>query len=181
MGYRHRREDILAGAVDAVLDDGIGQLTFGRLAARLGINDRTIVYYFPNKDALVTEALMALGVRLQAGLEASFNEPSADHRALVQTAWPTLARDEMDPVFAVMFELNGLAVAGREPYAALAPQLARAFVAWLEPFIDGDAEYRLVEARAAVVVVDALLLARQLLGPEVADELLMRLTDPGTQ
>ncbi len=176
MGYRHRREDILAGAVDAVLEDGIGQLTFGRLAARLGINDRTIVYYFPNKDALITEALMALGGQLQAGLEASFTEPSPDHRALVLTAWPLLARDEMDPVFAVMFELNGLAMAGREPFATLAPQLAQAFVVWLEPFIEGDPEHRVAEARAAVVLVDALFLARRLLGPEVADELSTRLT-----
>ena len=49
VGYRHRREDILAGAVEAVLDEGISQLTFGRLATRLDINDRTIVSYFPTR------------------------------------------------------------------------------------------------------------------------------------
>ncbi|MEM8618662.1 MAG: TetR/AcrR family transcriptional regulator [Actinomycetota bacterium] len=178
MGYRHRREDILAGAVEAVLDEGISQLTFGRLASRLHINDRTIVYYFPNKDALITDVLLALGQQLQVGLEASFSTPAADHRALVRAAWPMLARDEMDPVFAVVFELNGLAAAGREPYVSLAPQLAQAFVEWLQPFLEGDASRRRAEAQAAVVLVDALLLARQLLGAAAADAALGPLTSP---
>lgn len=79
-----------------------------------------------------------------------------------------LARDEMDPVFAVMCELSGLAAAGRESYGAGALQLAQAFVEWLQPFLDGDASHRRAEAQAAVVLVDALLLARQLLGADAA-------------
>ena len=43
MGHRHTKEEILEGAVAAAFEDGLSQLTFGRLAKRLGINDRTIV------------------------------------------------------------------------------------------------------------------------------------------
>ena len=49
MGYKYDRNEILAAAVEAVADDGLSQLTFGRLAKRIGINDRSIVYYFPTK------------------------------------------------------------------------------------------------------------------------------------
>ena len=37
MGYRHTKQDILDGALAAVFDEGLNQLTFGRLAKRLGI------------------------------------------------------------------------------------------------------------------------------------------------
>ena len=41
--------------IDAVLDEGLSRLTFGRLAKRIGINDRSIVYYFPTKADLIAE------------------------------------------------------------------------------------------------------------------------------
>ena len=34
VGYRHTREEILDGALRAAIDDGLSQLTFGRLAKR---------------------------------------------------------------------------------------------------------------------------------------------------
>ena len=46
MGYRHTREDILDGALTVAFDDGLSQLTYGRVAKQLGISDRTVVYYF---------------------------------------------------------------------------------------------------------------------------------------
>ena len=52
MGHKHTKEEILEGALAAAFDDGLSQLTFGRLAKRLGINDRVVVYYFPSKDDL---------------------------------------------------------------------------------------------------------------------------------
>ena len=53
MGHRHTKEEILSGAVDAAFADGLSQLTYGRVAKRLGINDRTVVYYFPSKDDIL--------------------------------------------------------------------------------------------------------------------------------
>jgi hypothetical protein len=40
---------------------------------------------------------------------------SCDHLELLATAWPILARAEVDPVFALFFEASGLAATGREP------------------------------------------------------------------
>ena len=55
MGYRHTKDDILDAAVATAFEDGLSQLTFGRVAKRRGISDRVVVYYFPTKDELVTE------------------------------------------------------------------------------------------------------------------------------
>ena len=60
MGYRHTKEEILDGALAAAFDEGLSQLTFGRLAKRLGVSDRIVVYYFPTKTDMITAVVAAL-------------------------------------------------------------------------------------------------------------------------
>jgi AcrR family transcriptional regulator len=50
---RHDKAQLLAAAVDTALDTGIGGLTFGAVARRAEVPDRTVVYYFPTKPELV--------------------------------------------------------------------------------------------------------------------------------
>jgi AcrR family transcriptional regulator len=169
MGYRHTKEDLLEGAIAAAFDEGLSQLTFGRLSKRLQVSDRIIVYYFPTKADLVTEVLLALGSTLQAALLTSFATPPADHLALLRAVWPTVARPEADPVFALFFEAAGLAAAGREPYRSLVPQLVDGWIEWAAEHIVGTPAKRRAEAAAAIATIDGLLLLRQLAGPEAAD------------
>ena len=79
MGHRHTKEEILAAALEAALEDGLSQLTFGRLAKRMAMNDRTIVYYFPSKDDLLSEVIVSMGSQLQSTLAGAFVDPAADH------------------------------------------------------------------------------------------------------
>lgn len=168
MGHKHTKAEILDGALGAALEDGLSQLTFGRVAKRLGINDRTIVYYFPTKDHLVTEVIMSMGVLLQEVLGGAFSKPADDYVELARAAWPVLACAETDPIFALFFEANGLAAAGRAPYDALVPQLVEAWIEWVMAFLTGTAKQRRAEAEAAIAVIDGLLLLRQLAGPVAA-------------
>lgn len=169
MGHRHSRDDILAGALELVREQGLSQLSFGRLASRLAISDRMVVYYFPTKDDLTSAVLTALAGDLQAVLGTAFHTPAADARALATAAWPVLARPELDPVFALFFEANGLAAAGREPYRALCTAILEAWIAWLLPHLTGPPQRRRAEAEAALALVDGLLLVRQIAGPDAAD------------
>jgi len=77
--------------------------------------------------------------------------------------------EEADPVFALFFEANGLAAAGRQPYRALVPQLVEAWISWAAAFFHGTALQRRTEAETAIALLDGLLLVRQLAGPEAAD------------
>lgn len=175
MGHKHTKEEILAGALATAFDVGLSQLTYGRVAKRLGINDRTVVYYFPTKDDLVSEVLISMGAQLQRTLAPAFTSPRADHIALLRAAWPILARPDADPVFALFFEANGLAATGRDPYHSLVPQLVDTWIAWAAEFIHGTPKQRRTEAETAIAVVDGLLLLRQLAGPAAADRAARRL------
>jgi AcrR family transcriptional regulator len=175
MGNRHTKEEILAGAVDAALADGLSNLTYGRLAKRLGMADRTIVYYFPTKADLIAEVVIALGVTLQETLTGAFSAPASDHIGLARAAWPVLARAEVDPVFALFFEANGLAAAGQQPYDSLAPQIIESWIVWMAGFLAGPPDECRSEAEAALAVIDGLLLLRQLGGGAAADRAARRL------
>ncbi|MFZ4811471.1 MAG: TetR/AcrR family transcriptional regulator [Ilumatobacteraceae bacterium] len=175
MGYKHTKADILDGALAVAFDEGLSQLTFGRVAKHLGISDRTVVYYFPTKDDLIGEALLAMGLELQATLAPTFSSPAADHLEILRGAWPILARSDADPVFALFFEAGGLAATGREPFRTLVPQLVEGWIDWTATFIRGTRARRRSEAEAAIAMLDGLLLLRQLAGPDVADSAARRL------
>ena len=169
MGHRHTKEEILAGALAAAFKEGLSQLTFGRVAKRLGISDRVVVYYFPTKDDLIGEVLYVMGTELQATLAPTFSSPAADHLDLLRSAWPILARPEADPVFALFFEGAGLAATGLEPYHSLIPKLVDAWIEWAAEFVRGTPARRRAEAEAAVAILDGLLLLRQIAGPAAAN------------
>jgi len=175
MGHKHTKDDILAGALATAFDDGLSQLSFGRVAKRLGINDRTVVYYFPTKDDLISEVLVAMATELQATLAPAFNTPAADHIALLRAAWPILTTEKSDPVFALFFEATGLAVAGREPHATLVSGLVASWIEWAAEFVDGGDEHRRAEAETAIALLDGLLLVRLLAGADVAERAAVRL------
>ncbi|WCO66810.1 TetR/AcrR family transcriptional regulator [Iamia majanohamensis] len=175
MGHKHTSTEILDGAVAVAFADGLSRVTYGRVAAHLGISDRTVVYYFPSKEDLVGEVLLALGARLVDVLAPAMAGPFPDHLALARRAWPVLADEEADRVFALFFEANGLAATGLAPYAELVPLLVGRWVDWAAGLLEGRRDRRRAEAEAAVALLDGLLLMRLLGGGGAADRAARRL------
>ncbi len=169
VGHKHDKDDLVAAAVEAVTEEGLSQLSFGRLAKRLEISDRMVVYYFPTKEDLLVEVLSALSAELQHLLEKAFGDQRLSVEELGRRAWPVLTTKAADRIFSVFFELSGLAAAGIEPYKSFAPAVMKEWVDSLVPHIDGsNPELRRRRALGMVAQIDGLLLLRQLSGPVAA-------------
>ena len=170
MGYRHSQEEMLAAAVEVALAGGISSVTFGAVAKHAGVSDRMVVYYFPTKAELVTAVTIALGQQLQELLGGAFGDEPLDRQDLLARAWAALARPRADPIFAVYFEILGLAAAGHQPFKALASAQTEAWVQWLLPRLtDADRATKRRQALATLAVIDGLLLLRQIHGPAAAN------------
>jgi AcrR family transcriptional regulator len=168
VGYKHTREDILDAAIVAAFEHGLNQLSFGRLAARMEIADRTIVYYFPTKETLIVDVLEALAARLMSVIDIAFGETPLSANQLAKRAWPEFTTPEADRVFRVFFEVVGLAAARVSPYNHIAPTLLDGWVSWLAPRIKTKGDAR-SEALALVAKLDGLLLVRHTLGHKPAE------------
>jgi AcrR family transcriptional regulator len=170
MGYRHTREDLLASAVAVAHDRGIAAVTFKAVADRAGTNDRTVVYYFPSKADLITAVAVELGGGLQALLERAFGSERLTADELVRRAWPLLVAPDAERIFAIYFEMVGLACARVEPYHALSGFLVNGWIDWLtERIVGGDDDERHRRAAAVVAQLDGLLLVRHVAGAAVGD------------
>jgi hypothetical protein len=76
-----------------------------------------------------------------------------------------------EKVFAIFFEVIGLAAARADPYDQLVPAMMQAWVDWLTTRTSGaTASARRRNALAVVARVDGLLLVRQTLGTDAAND-----------
>lgn len=167
---RHSSGQILATAVATALDEGLGSLTYGAVARRLGISDRMVVYYYPTKNRLVEAVLGEIGAQLREAVAASVSASPVTFETLLQCSWPVLATPAGDRVFRLFFQLVGLAGNGSEPYRSAARGLIEDWVDWLAPLMvarEGCTPRQ--AALAALARIDGLLLLRQAAGARAAN------------
>lgn len=171
MGHKHSRETLLAAAVGVAQDEGLHRLSFGRVAARAGTSDRVVVYYFPSKEALVQGVLEAVGAGLLEQLGPVLEGAQArDHRDLARQVWAAVGHRSTEPAVAVYVEALGFAAARTPPYPEAARAVAEAWTTWFADHLPGTDGDRRSEARAALALVDGLLLVRLAAGPDAAAE-----------
>jgi AcrR family transcriptional regulator len=73
------RARIVDEATRGYASGGYAGLSFGTVAARVGIKKATLFHYFPTKDALVHAVFDALGSELEQRARAWFDAPPASH------------------------------------------------------------------------------------------------------
>lgn len=166
---RHDEDQLLQAAVEAALEGGLGELTFGRLAKRIGIADRTLVYYFATKHALLEAVLGVLAAKLLEQLATAFGERRRPPKQLLKMAYPLLTDGEADRIFALWFELAGQAAANQEPQRSLAALMLEIWIDWLAERIEARTRAQArTEAIALLATLDGALLLHHLGHPEAA-------------
>jgi AcrR family transcriptional regulator len=171
VGYKHSREEIASAAAGLALDEGLRALTYGRVARRIGVADRTVVYYFPSKADLVLAAVGTMGEQFQHLLGDAFGDDALPPDELAARAWPILSSEPARPLLAVFLDLVGLSATRTPPFDALAASVMNDWIEWLAQRIAADdpAQAR-ADALALLARIEGLLVIGHTAGPRTADE-----------
>src|SRR5580692_2489526 len=91
-----RREAAIERMADHVLSEGLGAATLRPLAAAAGTSDRMLLYYFADKDELLTATLDRIAKRMIEQLDGAVPvEPRRPFPVLLEQVWAALASESL--------------------------------------------------------------------------------------
>jgi AcrR family transcriptional regulator len=127
-----RRAAAIEAMADFVLKEGLARATLRNLATAAGASDRMLLYYFADKDELLTTTLQLIAERLTRGLEGALPEgarlPFAELLSLLSEAMSSPA---LQPYMNVWLELAAGASREMQPHRRIAGEIADGFIAWM--------------------------------------------------
>lgn len=160
MAAQPRRDQLLDGTVDFLLDNGLGALSLRPLAAALGTSDRMLIYYFGTREALLRAALEAVAGRLR-GLLAAVMPPRRQTPAELLTLALTAADDpHARRLLAMWVDVVALAARGDAVCAETARTVLGDWVGWLAEHLDVPAAQAGPAAAGILAIIDGLVLLR---------------------
>jgi AcrR family transcriptional regulator len=127
---------------DYVLSAGLAGATLRPLAAAAGTSDRMLLYYFADKDELLTAVLDRIAARLLSELEDAISiGPPRPFVMLLEQVWAVLGSESLKPYMNVWLDLASGAARDLQPYRNVSGAIADGYLAWvasrLEPQSDG--------------------------------------------
>jgi AcrR family transcriptional regulator len=144
-----RRQELLDGAVDYVVANGISDLSLRPLAMALGTQAPVLLHHFGTKEQLVEELLGRVRDRLRAlGRRAE----TATHRSGLGAVWTWVSDPDQGPLMRLFFEAYGIALRHPDRYSDF---LNHAIRDWLDEPLAAIDE---ISATLAIATVTGLLL-----------------------
>ena len=125
-----RRADILEQLADFVLEHGLDAANLRAMARACGTSDRMLLYYFPDKSALLTATLERIAGRMTAMLDAVAPPHPLPGDALLAAVVPMLLDTAAWPYMRVWLAMASRAAHGDPLCRAVGEQLGRGFLAW---------------------------------------------------
>src|SRR3954464_7887857 len=110
----NRREELLDGVTDHVLEHGLIGLTLRPVAAAIGTSDRMLIYHFESRDALVSAVVARAPERAIAEVEALPAAPSV--RSAVNRLWAAYRVEPLHGCLDVYCQAAATGLIGHEPY-----------------------------------------------------------------
>ena len=164
-----RREAVLARIADHLIAEGLAAGSLRQIARAAGTSDRMLLYYFCDKDELMTEALSAVAARLAAMLESASAPERVDYAILLAQLRTAIATDVLRPFMRLWLELCARAAGGEEPYRRIGAAIADGFIDWAEKRLAGPAHNRRAQAALLIATIDGLALLDAVGRGQVAD------------
>lgn len=133
---KNRADAIIDRLADALLADGLAVASLRRLAAASGTSDRMLLYYFPDKQALIAAALDRVAQRLTAALAHSVSAQPLPPDALRRRLLAQTSDAAYQPYLRLFLEIAARAAQGDVPARHIGERLGRGFLGWIEGQVD---------------------------------------------
>ena len=137
-----RRRQLLAAAVDYVIDNGLAGLSLRPLAAALGTDASVLLHHFGSKDELLVLILNEVRDRLR-----QVHRRSSRAAGGLGAVWEWASHPRHDPLFRLFFEAYGLALQAADVYR---PFRDRVVADWLDEWVPDLGPERSTLAIAAI-------------------------------
>lgn len=155
-----RRQDIIQRLTDHVLAEGLSASSLRPLAKAAGTSDRMLLYYFPDKGALIAAVLEVVAARMVILLDARKDPGPLPYALLKRQLLDIAFADDLWPYMRLWLEMASLAALGDPVFRAVGEQMGRGFLAWGTAQLDsaGPAAREIEAARLLVAIEGTLLL-----------------------
>lgn len=160
-----RRERYTELMTDHVLANGLPTATLRPLAAAAGTSDRMLMYYYRDKDDLLTAVLETIATRLLGALDEAVPLGTArPFPILLQEIWAVLGSEEHMPFMRLWLDLTSAAARGEQPHQRVAREIADGYLDWIGSRLDT----RSGSAAVLMVCIEGMYLLTAVGRPELA-------------
>jgi AcrR family transcriptional regulator len=164
-----RRTALLDKLADHILAHGLSASSLRPLAKAAGTSDRMLLYYFPDKDALVAATIEVVAARLTAILETHATAGPLPYAALKPVLLDLILTDDLWPYLRLWLEIAARAAQGDALCRMVGEQIGRGFLAWGAAQLDStDTAAREVEAAQLMVALEGALFLKSVGMEDVA-------------
>ena len=126
-----KREEIADRLADYLLAEGLIGASLRPLAAAVGTSDRMLLYYFRDKEALISAALQRVSERLDGLLLAKTWAPTTSPDDLRSELLTLTSSDEFRPFMCIWLEIAALAARGDPLFQTIGGQIAASLQQWI--------------------------------------------------
>lgn len=154
---RPRRQALLDAMADHLLAHGLAGSPLRALAKAAGTSDRMLLYYFADRDELLTVLLDHVATQLHAMLATADPRPMP-FAALLRTLWEQTRTPALRPYLQLFLDLATAAGRGEEPHRTAAARIAGGFIDWTAARLDPAEGPPAARAALLLATLDGLLL-----------------------
>ena len=159
------RAGLTSVLADHVIARGLGQTSLRQMARAVGTSDRMLLYYFADKEALLTAVLAEVANRLAAALDRAIPaQPTRSPAILMQAMARISGQGVLAPYLKIWTEMMVAAAAGQAPFATLVEAIGAQFIDWIRLRLDPDWRDRPGLAALLMAVLDGAVLLQPLNG-----------------
>lgn len=141
-----------------ILENGFEQTSLRNLADAAGVSDRMLLYYFTNKNDLLSSIILKIAAEMAVILAGAIPEvPKLSPLELFQQGAKLTMGTQLRPYMKVSIEISARAGRGEIPFAQLSQGMIDGFRIWIEARLETqDLERRRMEALMLLAMIDGL-------------------------